>query len=140
MHARGRPCFKEDQDAAAGLDPYLPREHRHQVDLCATVTRFALPAVRVRIADISVRGANGETGELLRIGSTVMIDLPALGEVGAHVRWALGSRFGLRFLNADEQPLKGQLSSYLCSLDPSPQGFVIDRSRTKLNRQIAQGE
>jgi hypothetical protein len=138
MRARGPRS--ENWDAAGRFDPYPPREHRHQVDLCATVMRFALPEVRVRIRNISLRGAHGETGELMCIGSTVMIDLPELGEVGAHVRWSLGSRFGLRFLGADEQPLRGQLSSYLCSLAPNNGRFVVAGSGTDLGRRRAQGE
>jgi hypothetical protein len=74
------------------------------------------------------------------IGSTVMINIPELGEVGAHVRWSLGPRFGLRFLGADEQPLRGQLSSYLCSLAPNFGRFVVAGSGADLGRQKAHGE
>jgi hypothetical protein len=128
MHPRIPPC-PESWNAARRTDAYPRREHRYQVDLRATVTRFALPAVSVSIRSISPHGAHGESDELLRIGSTVMLDLPNLVGVGAQVRWALGSQFGLRFLHAEEQPLEGQLYSYLGSLGLDSDGFKPDALR-----------
>lgn len=54
--------------------------------------------MEVWIQNISSNGFFGISGQPLKIGSTVIVDLQNLGSAPAQVRWALGPRFGAAFL------------------------------------------
>lgn len=62
------------------------------------LTTFENEDVEVRLLNISSNGLFGLSSQPLQIGSTVVIDLQALGAAAAQVRWALGRRFGAAFL------------------------------------------
>jgi hypothetical protein len=52
---------------------------------------------QVRVRNISTGGAMVEGDRILPIGSSVQLDLPEGGSVGAEVRWAETRRMGLQF-------------------------------------------
>ena len=55
---------------------------------------------QVRVRNISTGGAMVEGDRILPIGSSVQLDLPEGGSVGAEVRWAEARRMGLQFSEA----------------------------------------
>lgn len=53
------------------------------------------------VLNISTMGFMGSSALILLIGATVEVDLPGLGFVDAHIRWALAGQVGVQFV----QPL-----------------------------------
>jgi hypothetical protein len=54
--------------------------------------------VAVQISDLSERGIGGRSSVPLSIGEEAQVTLPQIGTVPVQIRWALGGRFGARFL------------------------------------------
>jgi hypothetical protein len=52
----------------------------------------------VQVSDLGERGLGGRSASPLPIGAEASISLPRLGQVPIQIRWALGGRFGARFL------------------------------------------
>lgn len=50
------------------------------------------------VLNISTMGFMGSCALTLLIGSTVEIELPGLGFVDAHIRWALAGQIGVQFV------------------------------------------
>lgn len=55
--------------------------------------------VEVFVQDVSRCGFMAECGEVVAIGSHVMLDVPGIGPVRAQVRWQLAGRMGGMFLD-----------------------------------------
>lgn len=75
-----------------------PREARHHVLLGARISGFGGSAPTLhRVRDLSTRGARVDNASALRVGSTVLVSVGVLEEVGATVVWVKNDIAGLRF-------------------------------------------
>lgn len=71
---------------------------RHGVSLPVRLKPEAVRVITVALGDISTAGLMARTDEPIPLGSTVSIELPAIGTVQARVRWTVGGRVGVRFV------------------------------------------
>lgn len=53
--------------------------------------------ITVALRDISTTGLMARTSQSIPLGGYVDIELPAVGDVQARVRWTVGERVGVRF-------------------------------------------
>lgn len=70
---------------------------RYRVSVAVRLKSEGVRVVTVALGDISTAGLMARTDEPIPLGSTVSIDLPAVGPVQARVRWTVGGRVGVRF-------------------------------------------
>lgn len=74
------------------------REPRQRVMLGARIFGFGgCPPTQHRVRDLSSGGARVDQAKSLRVGSTVLVSVGALEEVGATVVWVDDDIAGLRF-------------------------------------------
>lgn len=78
---------------------FVQRPARWECDVAVTVDDGCCE-LEGRIANMSNDGFMAECERKLPLGSVVAIDIPGKGKVRAEVRWAVGWRFGARFLKA----------------------------------------
>ena len=78
---------------------YKARPARNPVSLTALVTRGSGGSQDVPVDDLSLDGCR--VSGHFRIGDTVKLKLPRIGELDAQVRWATPGRAGLRFVGSD---------------------------------------
>ncbi|WP_408988131.1 PilZ domain-containing protein [Sphingomonas sp. SUN019] len=85
-----------------------------------------------RVRDLSSGGARFDQARSLRVGSTVLVSVGALEEVGATVVWVYDDVAGLRFaqtIDPDAARSKtivstgGSTANRLKRTEPSPRGF-----------------
>jgi hypothetical protein len=83
---------------AAHLDNERGLIHRRPLRLHVkqpcVVHPFGGPPVDALLEDVSRRGFRVSSNALLLVGSEVVLDVPGLGQIGAQIRWALGSEAG----------------------------------------------
>ena len=70
---------------------------RYSVSLPVRLKSEGVRVMTVALGDISTAGLMARTDESIPLGSTVSIELPAIGTVQARVRWTVGGRVGVRF-------------------------------------------
>lgn len=75
----------------------MPRDPRASVDIDAVIRPESGAGVEARVLNLSWHGFFAECSAPLAIGATVTVSAPALGELEAQVRWALGNRIGAHF-------------------------------------------
>jgi len=73
------------------------RELRDQVHHRARATAADGRMLQLLVVNISPHGLMARCEAPLADGETVRITLPGVGQVPAHVRWALGGRLGCQF-------------------------------------------
>ncbi|WEK41684.1 MAG: PilZ domain-containing protein [Candidatus Sphingomonas colombiensis] len=69
-------------------------ELRDEVYHRTSATRADGPALSLLIVNISPSGLMARSTEVLEPGTTLSLMLPAIGQIGAEVRWSLGGRLG----------------------------------------------
>jgi hypothetical protein len=86
---------------AAGPDGLAPRQPRQNVLLSAEISGFGggTPS-KHRIRDLSSTGARIDRAGSLKTGSTVLVSVGLLDQVGATVIWVRGDTAGLKFAEA----------------------------------------
>jgi hypothetical protein len=77
--------------------PYFERDERLPVTMVSAVLLDGR-RIAVQVSDVSERGVGGRSAEPLPIGAELLLALPGFGSVPVEIRWALGARFGARFL------------------------------------------
>lgn len=82
----------------AGHDELAPRQPRQNVLLGAEIRGFGPGApTKHRIRDLSSTGARIDRAGSLKAGSTVLVSVGVLEQVGATVIWVRGDMAGLKF-------------------------------------------
>jgi hypothetical protein len=79
--------------------PTLERSERTDVAV-VSVIELDGQRVSVKVADLSERGLGGQSAMPLPIGAQASVTLPRIGPVPVQIRWALGTRFGARFVQS----------------------------------------
>ena len=107
--------FKRPLQALLSAD--LRHAQRHTLRLAAS-TQTESGATNVLIHDLSENGLSFETGAVLNVGETVLVDLPFIGPTEGAIVWNDGSQFGCEFL----EPISNStLSAALLRAPGSPQ-------------------
>lgn len=75
---------------------WVPRTDRNQVQINATL-RLHGRELPVTVIDVSEEGCKIRCPEVLPIGETVQLEIPAFQPNPANVRWSLPGLAGLRF-------------------------------------------
>ena len=78
--------------------PTVARSERTDV-VVVSVIELNGQRVSVKVADLSDRGLGGQSAMPLPIGAEASVTLPRIGTVPVQIRWALGTRFGARFIH-----------------------------------------
>jgi hypothetical protein len=73
------------------------QDERTQVDEPARLHPNGWSSLEVRVLDISPSGFRAECEARVLNHSPVMLEVPGMGPVPAHVAWRRGSRFGAKF-------------------------------------------
>ena len=86
------------------FEPPAPSVDRNERKDVAVVSVIELDGrrVSVKVADVSNCGLGGQSALPLPIGAEARVTLPRLGAVPVQIRWALGTRFGARFVDRVE--------------------------------------
>lgn len=79
------------------FDGYQQRGVERCHVLIDTHLRIAGELYPFEVLNISTAGFMGSSALGLMMGSTVEIDLPGMGFVDAHIRWALAGQIGVQF-------------------------------------------
>lgn len=80
-------------------ESWVGRDERHQVRLPARAMRPDASSFAVTVSNISYQGCQIEAEGLLRIGETITIAMPRMGEIEAQIRWAsVDGKAGALFL------------------------------------------
>ena len=82
------------------FEPPAPSVDRNERKDVAVISVIELEGrrVSVKVADVSDCGLGGQSALPLPIGAEARVTLPRLGAVPVQIRWALGTRFGARFV------------------------------------------
>jgi hypothetical protein len=72
------------------------RRQRHRVQLEAELIQTDGSRAKTIVSDLSLEGCR--VAGWFRIGDTVHLKLPRIGEVRGQVRWAMNGRAGVRFI------------------------------------------
>jgi hypothetical protein len=59
---------------------------------------------KIRLKDLSTKGASGITDLAVERGGTVFLELPGLGYRAAEIRWVRSTSLGMRFIRALDLP------------------------------------
>ena len=81
--------------------PTVDRSARIDVAM-VSVIELEGQRVSVKVADLSDRGLGGQSAQPLPIGAEAHVTLPRIGAIPVQIRWALGTRFGARFIDQVE--------------------------------------
>lgn len=87
------------RNSATDNPDFIDRAERQAVDIEATIIGPGGEATDARICSYSPGGFGGFASAVAAIGSYVTVTAKPLGRVPAQVRWALGNRFGAKFLD-----------------------------------------
>lgn len=83
---------------APGPDGLAPRQPRQNVLLGAEISGFGGGTpTKHRVRDLSRTGARVDRAGSLKVGSTVLVSVGVLDQVGATVVWVKGDSAGLKF-------------------------------------------
>lgn len=86
---------------AAGSDGPAPRQPRQNVLLGAEISGFGGGTpTKHRIRDLSSTGARVDRAGAFKVGSTVLVSVGVLDQIGATVVWVEGDNAGLKFAEA----------------------------------------
>ena len=77
-------------------DKWPDRRQRHRVQLEVELIQIDGSITRTIVSDLSLDGCR--IAGWFRIGDTVHLKIPRIGEVRGQVRWAMNGRAGLRFI------------------------------------------
>jgi hypothetical protein len=77
-------------------DNWPDRRQRHKVQLEAELIQGDGSTSMTIVSDLSLEGCR--VAGWFRIGDTVRLRIPRIGEVRGQVRWAMGGRAGVRFI------------------------------------------
>lgn len=93
-----RLSLVSDTDPAAAKRPEVEREHRYSVLLAGSIRKaHAGNSMPIKVRNISSCGLMCECAYPPRIDDLVEIELPRLGHVTGHIRWAAKGKLGIAF-------------------------------------------
>lgn len=115
---------------AAGDEP-APRQPRQNVLLGAEISGFGggVPT-KHRVRDLSSTGAKVDRAGSLKVGSTVLVSVGLLDQVGATVIWVKDDMAGLKFaetIDPDAARSKAIVGPAPKVQDNSNTGWLVDR-------------
>ena len=93
--------FRKSSKSFEPPAPTVVRSERTDVAM-VSVIELDGQRVSVKVADLSDSGLGGQSAQPLPIGAEARVTLPQLGPVPVQIRWALGTRFGARFVDRVE--------------------------------------
>ena len=105
----------------------MRREKRTQIDETARLHPNNWSSLEVKVLDVSPNGFRAECDARVMAGSPVVLEVPGIGSVNAHVTWRRGNRFGAKF----DRPV--DMSA--CSWSPLCEQVVL--SRMLIERALA---
>jgi hypothetical protein len=73
---------------------FASRTPRFNLDVPSLLTFPSGRTRLVRLRNLSADGFMAETSEWLQVGTSTLLDLPAVGAVEIEVTWQMGGRFG----------------------------------------------
>lgn len=117
---------------AAGGDGPAPRQARQNVLLGAEITGFGggVPT-KHRIRDLSSTGARVDRAGAFKVGSTVLVSVGVLEQVGATVVWVKDDAAGLKFaepIDPDAARSKAIVApAHKPAVEPGLAGWIGDR-------------
>ena len=89
------------QESLESFEGYQKRNVERCQVLIETQMRVLGVVYPFEVLNISTMGFMGWSTPKLRIGAMVEVELPGMGFIDAHIRWALAGRIGVQFV----QPL-----------------------------------
>ena len=95
----GRSDHREGEADVRRLPGWISRADRDPVSLSGNAVLADGREVRISVTDLSRDGCRVECDETLKIGETIRLNVDAVDNVAAVVRWELCGTAGVRFLN-----------------------------------------
>jgi hypothetical protein len=110
---------------APGPDGLAPRQPRQNVLLGAEISGFGGGTpTKHRVRDLSRTGARVDRAGSLKVGSTVLVSVGVLDQVGATVVWVKGDSAGLKFA----EPIDPEAARSKTLVPSAPKPIPVDGS------------